>query len=145
MEHQPTNIKPNGPEEIASLVMVKTILELQGDELLKMARTARNEGRAIVANIGYSLHALIVDVLILVQASIDNDFDAMNNILANVGELEIRLQDGSEQFHHDMLQEVLNALCSDNSNLARYLWLISLKMIKDARSGGLDLSAFPKP
>lgn len=145
MEHQPANIKPNGPEEIASLVMVMTILELRADELLTMARKAQNERRAIVATIGFSLHALLVDVLTLLQASINNDFDAINNILADVGELEIRLQDGSQQMHHDMLREVLNAVCSDNSNLARYLWLISLKMIQDARSGGLDLSAYPKP
>ena len=144
MENQPVNIKPNGPEEIASMIMVKTILEIKADQLLTMSRNANNDGMPMCANIGFSLHALMVIVLNLVQASIDNDFDAMNNILADVGALELRLRDDDGQMHHDMLQEVLSALCPDNPGLARLVWLTSLKMIEDAKSGGLRLSAYPQ-
>ena len=144
MENQPVNIKPNGPEEITSMIMVKTILELKADQLLTMSRKANDDGMPMSAHIGFSLHAVLVDVLTLVQASIDNDFDEMNNILADVGAVEIQLREDDEQTYHDMLQEVLTALCPDNPGLARLVWLTSLKMIEDAKSGGLLLSAYPQ-
>ncbi len=144
MENQPVNIKPNGPEEITSMIMVKTILELHADELLTMLSEAVSEGRQMGANIAFSMHKLLIDVLTLVQASIDNDFDEMNNILADVGALDTQLRDDDEQTYHDMLQEVLTALCPDNPGLARLVWLTSLKMIEDAKSGGLLLSAYPQ-
>lgn len=144
MEHQPTNIKPNGPEEITSMIMVKSILELQADQLLTMSMKANEEGRPMGANIGFSMHALMVIVLNLVQASIDNDFDAMNDILGDVGAIKMQLQEDNEQTYHDMLQDILSALCPDNPGLARLVWLTSLKMIEDAKSGGLLLSAYPQ-
>jgi len=144
MENQPVNIKPSGPEEITSMIMVKTILELHADELLTMLSEAVSEGRQMGANIAFSMHKLLIDVLTLVQASIDNDFDEMNNILADVGALDTQLRDDDEQTYHDMLQEVLTALCPDNPGLARLVWLTSLKMIEDAKSGGLLLSAYPQ-
>jgi len=144
MEHQPTNNKTNGPEEITSMIMVKTILELQADDCLTMARTAKNEGRLMSASIGFSMHAVLVDVLTLVQASIDNDFDAMNNIFSNVGASELPLRDDEEQTYQGVLQEMISALCPDNPGLARLVWLTSLKMIEDAKSGGLILSAYPQ-
>jgi hypothetical protein len=144
MENQPVNIKPNGPEEITSMIMVKTILELHADELLTMLSEAVSEGRQMGANIAFSMHKLLIDVLTLVQASIDNDFDEMNNILADVGAIEMQLREDDEQTYHDMLQEVLTALCPDNPGLARLVWLTSLKMIEDAKSGGLLLSAYPQ-
>jgi hypothetical protein len=144
MENQPVNIKPNGPEEITSMIMVKTILELHADELLTTLNEAVSEGRQMGANIAFSMHKLLIDVLTLVQASIDNDFDEMNNILADVGAVEIQLREDDEQTYHDMLQEVLTALCPDNPGLARLVWLTSLKMIEDAKSGGLLLSAYPQ-
>lgn len=144
MEHQPTNIKPNGPEEITSMIMVKSILELQADQLLTMSMKANEEGRPMGANIGFSMHALMVIVLNLVQASIDNDFDAMNDILTDVDALEIQLRDDDHRTYHDHLQDVLTALCPDNPGLARLVWLTSLKMIEDAKSGGLLLSAYPQ-
>ena len=144
MENQPVNIKPNGPEEITSMIMVKTILELHADELLTMLSEAVSEGRQMGANIAFSKHKLLIDVLTLVQASINNDFDEMNNILADVGTLDRQLWDDDEQTNHDILQEVLSALCPDNPGLARLVWLTSLKMIEDAKSGGLLLSAYPQ-
>ena len=144
MENQPVNIKPNGPEEITGLIMVKTILELQADELLTMARNAKNEGKPMGANIGSAMHSVLVDVLTLVQASINNDFEEMNNILADIGASDTQLRDDDEQTYHDILQEVLSALCPDNPGLARLVWLTSLKMIEDAKSGGLRLSAYPQ-
>ena len=144
MENQPVNIKPNGPEEITGLIMVKTILELQADELLTMARNAKNEGKPMGANIGSAMHSVLVDVLTLVQASINNDFDAMNDILDDVGAIKMQLQEDNEQTYHDMLQDILSALCPDNPGLARLVWLTSLKMIEDAKSGGLLLSAYPQ-
>ena len=144
MEHQLTNIKPNGPEEITSMIMVKSILEIKADQLLTMSRNANNDGMPMCANIGFSLHALMVIVLNLVQASIDNDFDAMNDILGDVGAIKMQLQEDNEQTYHDMLQDVLSALCPDNPGLARLVWLTSLKMIEDAKSGGLVLSAYPQ-
>lgn len=144
MEHQPTNIKPNGPEEITSLIMVRTILELKADQLLTVSRKANNDGMPMCAHIGFSLHAVLVDVLTLVQASIDNDFDAMNDIWGDVGALDTQLRDDDEQTHHDMLQDIFSLLCPDNPGLARLVWLTSLKMIEDAKSGGLVLSAYPQ-
>ena len=144
MENQPVNIKPNGPEEIASMIMVKTILEIKADQLLTMSRNANNDGMPMCANIGFSLHALMVIVLNLVEASINNDFEEMNNILADIGASDTQLRDDDEQTYHDILQEVLSALCPDNPGLARLVWLTSLKMIEDAKSGGLLLSAYPQ-
>ena len=144
MENQPVNIKPNGPEEVASLFMVKTILELHADELLRRLSEAASEGRQMGANIAFSKYELLIDVLTLVEASINNDFEEMNNILADIGASDTQLRDDDEQTYHDILQEVLSALCPDNPGLARLVWLTSLKMIEDAKSGGLRLSAYPQ-
>ena len=144
MEYQPANIKSNGPEEITNMIMVKTILEIKADQLAAMIREAFNDGKMTCVNVGFSLHALMVIVLNLVQASIDNDSDAMNDILGDVGAIKMLLPEDNEQRYHDMLQDVLSALCPDNPGLARLVWLTSLKMIEDAKSGGLLLSAYPQ-
>ena len=42
MTTQPANMKPNGPDEVTSLVIVKTIMEHRLDDLLEMANQADN-------------------------------------------------------------------------------------------------------
>ena len=96
MTTQQTNIKPNGTEEVSSLIMLKTILEVQADELLTMTNEANNEGMPMEVNAGFFMYALLLDVIALVQASIDNDFDAMRHYLPNVGALDLQPKEDDE-------------------------------------------------
>ena len=143
MTTQPANMKPNGPDEITSLVIVKTILEHRLDDLLEMANQADNEGRPMAAEISYFAHEQLREAASLVQASIDNDFDAMNNAFTEVTEVDDNLRKDESILLHDKLQDALSALCPDNPSLARLVFLTSVKMIEDAKSGGLRLSAYP--
>lgn len=77
MTTQQVNIKPNGTEEVSSLLILKTIFEVQANEVLTMALEAESEGMQMEANLGICMRALLLDVINLVQAAINNNFDAM--------------------------------------------------------------------
>lgn len=144
MTTQQTNIKPNGTEEVSSLLILKTIFEIQANEVLSMALEAESEGMPLEANIGIFMHALLLDVIDLVQASINNDFDALRSHFADVGELDLQPPKEDEQMEHDKLLEALTALCPDNPGLAFFVWLKSMDLIKDAKSTGLRLFSYPQ-
>ena len=144
MTTQQTNIKPNETEEVSSLIMLKTIFEIQADELLTMTNEANNEGMPMETNAGFFMYALLLDVIALVQASIDNDFDAMRRYLPNVGALDLQPKKDDEQMQDDTLLDTLNALCPNNPGLAFFVWLTSLKMIEEAKSTGRRILAFPQ-
>ena len=144
MEHQPTNIKPNGPDEITSLIMVKTILEHWVDELQERRWKLHNAGMPMRTMLKYSELYAINRALALVQAYLVNDLDGMGEYRYSDPEnIEIH-QEVEKPLLEDRLQDVLSALCPDNPGLARLVWLTSLKMIEDAKSGGLVLSAYPQ-
>ena len=145
MTTQPANMKPNGPDEVTSLVIVKTIMEHRLDDLLEMANQADNEGRPMAGEMSYFAHEQLKEAVALVQAAIDNDFDAMSNAFTEVTEVDDNLRKDESILLHDKLQEALSALCPDNPSVARIVFLTSVKMIEDAKSGGLRLSAYPKP
>ena len=145
MTTQPANMKPNGPDEVTSLVIVKTIMEHRLDDLLEMADLAGNEDRPMAAEMSYFAHEQLKEAVALVQAAIDNDFDAMSNAFTEVTEVDDNLRKDESILLHDKLQEALSALCPDNPAVARIVFLTSVKMIEDAKSGGLRLSAYPKP
>lgn len=140
MTTQPANMKPNGPGEVTSLVIVKTIMEHRLDDLLEMANQADNEGRPMAGEMSYFAHEQLKEAVALVQAAIHNDFEAMNNAFTEVDD---NLRKDESILLHDKLQEALSALCPDNPSVARIVFLTSLKMIEDAKSGGLRLSAYP--
>ena len=144
MTTQQTNIKPNGTEEVSSLIMLKTILEVQADELLTMTNEANNEGMPMEVNAGFFMYALLLDVIALVQASIDNDFDVMRGYLPNVGASDLHLQKDDEQMPDDTLLDALNALCPNNPGLAFFVWQTSVKMIEEAKGTGRRIFAFPQ-
>ena len=73
MTTQPANMKPNGPGEVTSLVIVKTIMEHRLDDLLEMANQADNEGRPMAGEMSYFAHEQLKEAVALVQAAIDND------------------------------------------------------------------------
>ena len=139
MTTQLENIKPNGPDEITSLVIAITILEHRLDDLLEMANQAENEGRPMAAAMGYFAYRQLKEAASLVQASIDNDFDTMNNALTKVTEVDYNLRRAESNLLHGKLQDVLSALCPDNPSLARIVFLASIRMIEDARRGVLRL------
>ena len=145
MTTQAANMKPNGPDEVTSLVIVKTIMEHRLDDLLEMANQADNEGRPMAGEMSYFAHEQLKEAVALVQAAIDNDFDAMSNAFTEVTEVDDNLRKDESILLHDKLQEALSALCPDNPSVARIVFLTSVKMIEDAKSGGLRLSAYPKP
>ena len=143
MTTQPANMKPNGPDEVTSLVIVKNIMEHRLDDLLEMANQADNEGRPMAGEMSYFAHEQLKEAVALVQAAIDNDFEAMNNAFTEVTEVDDNLRKDESILLHDKLQEALSALCPDYPSVARIVFLTSLKMIEDAKSGGLRLSAYP--
>ena len=143
MTTQPANMKPNGPDEVTSLVIVKTIMEHRLDDLLEMANQADNEGRPMAGEMSYFAHEQLKEAVALVQAAIDNDFDTMNNAFTEVTEVDDNFRKDESILLHDKLQEALSALCPDNPSVARIVFLTSVKMIEDAKSGGLRLSAYP--
>ena len=145
MTTQPANMKPNGPDEVTSLVIVKTIMEHRLDDLLEMANQADNEGRPMAGEMSYFAHEQLKEAAALVQAAIDNDFDAMNNAFTEVTEVDDNLRKDESILLHDNLQDALSALCPDNPSLAHIIFLTCRKMIEDAKSGGLRLSAYLKP
>ena len=144
MTTQQVNIKPNGTEEVSSLLILKTIFEVQANEVLTMALEAESEGMPMETNAGFFMYALLLDVIALVQASIDNDFDAMRHYLPNVGALDLQPKEDDEHMQDDTLLDTFNALCPNNPGLAFFVWLTSLKMIEEAKSTGRRILAFPQ-
>jgi signal transduction histidine kinase len=108
-----------------------------------MASQADNEGRPMAGEMSYFAHEQLKEAVALVQAAIDNDFDAMTNAFTEVTEVDHNLRKDESILLHDKLQEALSALCPDNPSVARIVFLTSVKMIEDAKSGGLRLSAYP--
>jgi len=144
MENQQKNIKPNGPDEITSLIMVKTILEHWVDELQERRWKLHNAGMPMWTRLKYSETYAINRALALVQAYLDNDLEGMGEYRYSDPEnIEIHPED-EKPLLEDRLQDAISALCPDNPGLARLVWLTSLKMIEDAKSGGLVLSAYPQ-
>ena len=144
MNTQPENIKPNGPDEITSLIMVKTILEHWVDELQERRWKLHNAGMPMRTMLKYSELYAINRALALVQAYLVNDLEGMGEYRYSDPEnIEIH-QEEEKPLLEDRLQDVFTALCPDNPGLARLVWLTSLKMIEDAKSGGLLLSAYPQ-
>ena len=143
MTTQQVNIKPNGTEEVSSLLILKTIFDIQANELLAMAKESHNEGVSMEANVGFFLHALLLDVIGLVQAAINNDFDAMRGDFTDFGALALHLREIDEQNGHDRLLDALNALCPNDPDLAFFIWLTNMEMIENAKSTGLHI--FPDP
>ena len=97
MTTQQVNIKPNGTEEVSSLLILKTIFDIQINEVLAMAKESHNEGVSMEANVGFFLHALLLDVIGLVQAAINNDFDAMRGNFTDFPGLALHLRKIDEQ------------------------------------------------
>ena len=93
----------------------------------------------------YSETYAINRALALVQAYLDNDLEGMGEYRYSDPEnIEINQED-EKPLLEDRLQDAISALCPDNQKLARLVWLQTLKMIDDSKSGGLRLSAYPKP
>ena len=144
MENQQENIKPNGPDEITSLIMVKTILEHWVDELQERRWKLHNAGMPMRTMLKYSELYAINRALALVQAYLVNDLEGMGEYRYSDPEnIEIHQED-EKPLLEDQLQDAISALCPDNPGLARLVWLTSLQMIEDAKSGGLLLSAYPQ-
>ena len=145
MTTQPENIKPNGPDEITSLIMVKTILEHWVDELQERRWKLHNAGMPMATSLKYSELYAINRALALVQAYLVNDLEGMGEYrYSDPEDIEIHQED-EKPLLEDRLQDAISALCPDNQKLARLVWLQTLKMIDDSKSGGLRLSAYPKP
>ena len=144
MTTQQVNIKPNGTKEVSSLLILKTIFDIQANEVLAMAKESHDEGVPMEANVGVFMNALLLDVIGLVQAAINNDFDAMRRYLPNVGASDLQPKKDDEQIQDDTLLDTLNALCPNNPGLAFFVWLTSLKMIEEAKSTGHRILAFPQ-
>ena len=144
MTTQQVNIKPNGTEEVSSLLILKTIFEVQANEVLTMALEAESEGMQMEANLGICMRALLLDVINLVQAAINSDFDAMRGDFTDVGPVVQHLRKIDEQIGHDRLLDALNALCPNNPDLAFFIWQTSMEMIEDDKSTGLRKLTYPK-
>jgi hypothetical protein len=144
MTTQQVNIKPNGTDEVTSLVILKTIFEIQANEVLTMAKESNNEGMPMESNVGVFMHVLLLDVIDLLQAAINNDFDALGSNFTDVGALALHLRKMDEQMQHDKLLNALNALCPNDPDLAFLIWLTSMEMIENAKSTGLHISADPQ-
>ena len=143
MTTQQVNIKPNGTEEVSSLLILKTIFDIQINEVLAMAKESHNEGVSMEANVGFFLHALLLDVIGLVQAAINNDFDAMRGNFTDFPGFALHLREIDEQNGYDRLLDALNASCPNNPDLAFFIWLTNMEMIENAKSTGLHI--FPDP
>lgn len=143
MTNEQVNIKPNGTEEVSSLLLLKTILEIRANEVLTMAKESNNEGMPTEANAGIYMHVLLLDVIDLLQAAINNDFEAMRGNFTDVGALALRLREIDEQMQHDKLLDALNTLCPNDPDLAFFIWLTNMEMIENAKSTGLHI--FPDP
>ena len=144
MTTQQVNIKPNGTKEVSSLLILKTIFEVQANEVLTMALEAESEGMQMEANLGICMRALLLDVINLVQAAINSDFDAMRGDFTDVGPVVQHLRKIDEQIGHDRLLDALNALCPTNPDLAFFVWLTSMEMIEDGKNTGLRIFAYPQ-
>ena len=144
MTTQQVNIKPNGTKEVSSLLILKTIFDIQINEVLTMAKESHDEGVSMEANVGFFLHALLLDVIGLVQAAINNDFEAMRGNFTDVGALALRLREIDEQNGYDRLLDALNALCPNNPDLAFFIWQKSMEMIEDDKSTGLRKLTYPQ-
>ena len=143
MTNEQVNIKSNGTEEVSSLLLLKTIFEIRANEVLTMAKESNNEGMPTEANAGIYMHVLLLDVIDLLQAAINNDFEAMRGNFTDVGALALRLREIDEQMQHDKLLDALNALCPNDPDLAFFIWLTNMEMIENAKSTGLHI--FPDP
>jgi hypothetical protein len=143
MTNEQVNIKPNGTEEVSSLLILKTIFEVQANEVLATALEAESEGMQMEASLGICMRALLLDVINLVQAAINNDFDAMRGNFTDVGPVVQHLRKIDEQIGHDRLLDALNALCPNDPDLAFFIWLTNMEMIENAKSTGLHI--FPDP
>jgi hypothetical protein len=144
MTTQQINIKPNGTEDVFKLIILKTIFETQLNEVLTMAKESHNEGMPWEANAGIYMHTLLRDVIGLVQAAINNDFDAMGGSFTDFPGLALHLRKIDEQIGHDRLLDALNALCPTNPDLAFFVWLTSMEMIEDDKSTGLRKLTYPQ-
>jgi hypothetical protein len=144
MTNEQANIKPNGTEEVSSLLILKTIFEIQANEVLTMAKESNNEGMPTEANAGIYMHVLLLDVIDLLQAAINNDFEAMRGNFTDVGALALRLREIDEQMQHDKLLDTLNALCPNDPDLAFFIWLTNMEMIENAKGTGLHIFADPQ-
>ena len=139
MTNQQENIKPNGPDEITSLIMVKTILEHWVDELQERRWKLHNAGMPMWTKLKYSETYAINRALALVQAYLDNDLEGMGEYRYSDPEnIEINQED-EKPLLEDRLQDAISALCPDNPSLARIVFLASIRMIEDARRGVLRL------
>ena len=144
MTTQQVNIKPNGTKEVSSLLILKTIFEVQANEVLATALEAESEGMQMEASLGICMRALLLDVINLVQAAINNDFDAMRGNFTDVGPVVQHLRKIDEQIGHDRLLDALNALCPNNPDLAFDVWLTSMEMIEDDKITGLRKLTYPQ-
>ena len=144
MTNEQLNIKPNGTEEVSSLLILKTIFEIQANEVLTMAKESNNEGMPTEANAGIYMYVLLLDVIDLLQAAINNDFEAMRGNFTDVGPVVQHLRKIDEQIGHDRLLDALNALCPDDPNLAFFVWQTSMEMIEDGKNTGLRIFAYPQ-
>ena len=144
MTTQQVNIKPNGTKEVSSLLILKTIFEVQANEVLATALEAESEGMQMEASLGICMRALLLDVINLVQAAINSDFDAMRGDFTDVGPVVQHLRKIDEQIGHDRLLDALNALCPNNPDLAFDVWLTSMEMIADDKSTGHRKLTYPQ-
>ena len=139
MTNQQENIKPNGPDEITSLIMVKTILEHWVDELQERRWKLHNAGMPMATSLKYSELYAINRALALVQAYLVNDLEGMGEYrYSDPEDIEIHQED-EKPLLEDRLQDAISALCPDNPSLARIVFLASIRMIEDARRGVLRL------
>lgn len=140
MTTQPENIKPNGPDEITSLFIMKTMIEHHLDDLHTMANEALNDGRPMSARVGFINHQLLRRVADLVQASIDNDFDSLNDGFGSVCLLSAYLEHDEQVMHEEQLHDAIALMCQDNPALTHMIFLKCMKMFEEAQSGGLRMS-----
>lgn len=140
MTTQPENIKPNGPDEITSLVIMKTMIEHHLDDLRRVANEAFIAGRPMFARVGFLTHQLLSRMVDLVQASIDNDFDSMNDVFVDVDLLSASLECDEQAMCEEQLHDALAFMCQDNPALTHMIFLKCMKMFEDAQSGGLRMS-----
>jgi hypothetical protein len=144
MTTQQVNVKPNGTKEVSSLLILKTIFDIQANEVLAMAKESHNEGVPMEANVGIFMRALLLDVIGLVQAAINNDFDAMRGNFTDFPGFALHLRKIDEQNGYDKLLDALNALCPNNADLAFFIWQTSMEMIEDDQSTGLRKLTYPQ-
>ena len=144
MTTQPENIKPNGPDEITSLIMVKTILEHWVDELQERRWKLHNAGMPMATSLKYSELYAINRALALVQAYLVNDLEGMGEYrYSDPEDIEIHQED-EKPLLEDRLQDAISALCPNSPGLAFIVWQTSVKMIEEAKSTGRRIFAFPQ-